>query len=220
MAGILSSSLLSSNSQGIHDRRQQFRQDFQKLGQDLQSGNLTGAQADFAALQKDGLQSSSSTQNSNPIAQELQQLSTDLQSGNLTAAQQDYSNLQQDFQNQAAQRPHHHHYSSWEPGQQRDLPVVLADWPGSAVRRSNLGTTGIHHTPARLAAVRPVARRAQRCGEQRRPRNGIILVSTITGASGLRFRSRSFLPALWLAVTPDQPKHSLALDLKFHYARF
>jgi outer membrane protein assembly factor BamD (BamD/ComL family) len=112
IAGILSSSLFRSSSQSVHNRMQQFRQDFQKLGQDLQTGNLTGAQADFAAFQKDGPQSSSATQTSNPIAQGLQQLSTDLQSGNLTAAQQDYSNLQQDFQNQAAQRPHHHHHSS------------------------------------------------------------------------------------------------------------
>ena len=114
LAGILSSNLFQFNSQGVQDRMQQFRQDFQKLGQDLQTGNLTGAQADFAALQKDGPQSSSSTQNSNPITQTLQQLSTDLQSGNLTAAQQDYSSLQQDFQNQAAshmQRSHHHHHS-------------------------------------------------------------------------------------------------------------
>ena len=114
LAGILSSNLFQFNSQGVHDRLQQFRQDFQKLGQDLQTGNLTGAQADFAALQKDGPQSSSSTQNSNPIGQAFQQLSTDLQSGNLTAAQQDYSSLQQDFQNQAAshmQRSHHHHHS-------------------------------------------------------------------------------------------------------------
>ena len=112
IAGILSSSLFSSNTQSVHSRMQQFRQDFQKLGQDLQTGNLTGAQADFAALQKDGPQPSSSTQNSNPIAQELQQLSNDLQSGNLTAAQQDYTNLQRDFQNQAAQRLHHHHHHS------------------------------------------------------------------------------------------------------------
>ena len=112
LVGILSSSLFQFNSQGVQDRMQQFRQDFQKLGQDLETGNLTGAQADFAALQKDGPQSSSSTQNSNPISQTFQQLSTDLQSGNLTAAQQDYSNLQQDFQTQAAshmQRSHHHH---------------------------------------------------------------------------------------------------------------
>lgn len=115
LAGILSSNLFNFNSQSTQDRVQQFRTDFQKLGQDLQTGNLTGAQADFAALQKDGPQSSSSTQNSNPVAQAFQQLTTDLQSGNLTAAQQDYANLQQDFQNQAAshmQRSHHHHHHS------------------------------------------------------------------------------------------------------------
>ena len=94
LAGILSSNLFQFNSQGVQDRMQQFRQDFQKLGQDVQTGNLTGAQADFAALQKDGPQSSSSTQDSNPITQAFQQLSTDLQSGNLTTAQQDYTNLQ------------------------------------------------------------------------------------------------------------------------------
>jgi uncharacterized membrane protein YccC len=129
LAGILSSSLFQFNSQGTQDRMQQFRQDFQKLGQDLQTGNLTGAQADFAALQKDGPQSSSSTQNSNPIAQTFQQLSTDLQSGNLTAAQQDYSNLQQDFQNQASshmQRSHHHHHSGGSSDASSQMSQILA----------------------------------------------------------------------------------------------
>jgi outer membrane protein assembly factor BamD (BamD/ComL family) len=112
LAGILSSNLFNFNSQSVQDPMKQFRQDFQKLGQNLQTGNLTGAQADFAALQKDDPQSSSSTQNNNPIAQAFQQLSSELQSGNLSAAQQDFSSLQQDFQNQAAshmQRSHHHH---------------------------------------------------------------------------------------------------------------
>lgn len=128
LAGILSSSLFQFNSQGVQDRMQQFRQDFQKLGQDLQTGNLTGAQADFAALQKDGPQSSSSTQNSNPITQAFQQLSTDLQSGNLTAAQHDYSNLQQDFQNQAAshmQRSHHHHHSGGSSEASSQMSQIL-----------------------------------------------------------------------------------------------
>ena len=128
LAGILSSSLFQFNSQGVQDRMQQFRQDFQKLGQDLQTGNLTGAQADFAALQKDGPQSSSSAQNSNPITQAFQQLSTDLQSGNLTAAQQDYSNLQQDFQNQAAshmQRSHHHHHSGGSSEASSQMSQIL-----------------------------------------------------------------------------------------------
>jgi len=68
----------------------------------LQTGNLSGAQADFAALQENSLQSSA-MQSNNPIAQAFQQLSTDLQSGNLSAAQQDDSNIRQDFQNQASQ---------------------------------------------------------------------------------------------------------------------
>jgi hypothetical protein len=129
LAGILSSSLFQFNSQGVQDHMQQFRQDFQKLGQDLQTGNLTGAQADFAVLQKDGPQSSSSTQNSNPISQTFQQLSTDLQSGNLTAAQQDYSNLQQDFQNQASshmQRSHHHHHSGGSSDASSQMSQILA----------------------------------------------------------------------------------------------
>ena len=128
LAGIISSSLFQFNSQGVQDHRQQCRQDFQKLGQDLQTGNLSGAQADFAALQKDGPQSSSSTQNSNPISQTFQQLSTDLQSGNLTAAQQDYSTLQQDFQNQAAshmQRSHHHHHSGGSSDASSQMSQIL-----------------------------------------------------------------------------------------------
>jgi hypothetical protein len=110
ISGILSSSSFHSNSPSFHDRMQQFRKDFQQLGQDLQTGNLSGAQADFAALQKDGPQSSASARSSRPIAQAFQPLSTDLQSGNRTAAQQDDANLQQDFQIQASQmqRPHHH----------------------------------------------------------------------------------------------------------------
>jgi hypothetical protein len=114
LAGILSSNLFQFNAPKAQDRMQQFRQDFQQLGQDLQTGNLPGARADFAALQQDGPQSSSSTQNSNPIAQTFQQLTGDLQSGSLTAAQQDCTNLQQDFQNQATshmQRSHHHRHS-------------------------------------------------------------------------------------------------------------
>jgi hypothetical protein len=142
LAGILSSSLFQFNSQGTQDRMQQFRQDFQKLGQDLQTGNLTGAQADFATLQKDGPQSSSSTQNSNPITQTFQQLSTDLQSGNLTKAQQDYSNLQQDFQNQASshmQRPHHHHHSGGGSDASSQMSQILTQL-GQDLQTGNLSS--------------------------------------------------------------------------------
>jgi hypothetical protein len=85
---------------------------FEQLGQDLQTGNLASAQADFAALQKDGLHKASSPQSSNPIAQALQQFSIDLQSGKLTAEQGDYTMLQPDFPASQVQHPHHHHHHS------------------------------------------------------------------------------------------------------------
>jgi outer membrane protein assembly factor BamD (BamD/ComL family) len=111
VSGISSSSLFSSGSQNIQNTQQQFQQEFQQLGQDLQSGNLSAAQQDFATLQQVGPQASStlSTQSNNPMVQELNQLGQDLQSGNVSAAQKDYTNLKQDFQNAAHTRVHHHH---------------------------------------------------------------------------------------------------------------
>jgi len=130
----MSVSAISGNSYSDYSSQssfQQIEQEFQQLGSDLQSGNLTAAQADFVTLQRDLPQTSSSSSSqtndpssnptSNPIEQAFNQLSQDLQAGNLTAAQQDYQTLQQDFQNQAEHRSqpaqgtqgaygHHHHH--------------------------------------------------------------------------------------------------------------
>ena len=113
----MSISALSANGYWDHNppsSLEKIEQEFQQLGSDLQSGNLTAAQADFVTLQQDlpqtsnsSSQTSSPTSNStsnstsNPIEQAFSQLSQDLQAGNLTAAQQDYQTIQQDFQNQA-----------------------------------------------------------------------------------------------------------------------
>jgi outer membrane protein assembly factor BamD (BamD/ComL family) len=109
VAGILSSSLF--DYQATPNKSQQARQIFQQLGQDLQSGNLSAAQTDLAALQPSASSTASSLlQGSGPIAQEFKQLSQDLQSGNIPSAQQDYAKIQQDFQTQgAAGHGHHHH---------------------------------------------------------------------------------------------------------------
>ena len=109
IAGILSSSLFSLNSQTVNSPQQSFQKEFQQLGKDLQSGNASAAQQDFANLQQD-LQSqgaqghhhhhhgggAGSGQQTN-IAQEFAQLGQDLQAGNVTAAQQAYSAVQQSF---------------------------------------------------------------------------------------------------------------------------
>src|SRR5450755_1201947 len=94
-------------------------QQFQQLGQALQSGNLSAAQSDFASLQKAFPQSAStssatSSTAANPLSQAFNQLASDLQSGNLSAAQKDYSTIQQDVQGAnggtSGAHSHHHHH--------------------------------------------------------------------------------------------------------------
>lgn len=112
IAGILSSSLLNLSTPSVTSPQQSFQKEFQKLGQDLQSGNLSAAQQDFSKVQQDvqsqgaqahrqhrhsgGAEGSSSSQHST-LAQEFAQLSQSLQTGNLSAAQQAYSAVQQSF---------------------------------------------------------------------------------------------------------------------------
>jgi hypothetical protein len=97
---------LLSNTKQSHSHK--FKQDFQQLGQDLQSGNVTRGQADLTALQSDMPSVPSSSSTPNGTSQTFQQLAQDLQSGNLTAAQSDYATLQQNLQ-QGAGRAHHFH---------------------------------------------------------------------------------------------------------------
>lgn len=109
IAGILSSSLFSSNSQPVTSPQQQFQKAFQQLGQALQSGNLPAAQSDFATLQQNSPAATATASATTPVAQSFSQLSKDLQSGNLSAAQQDFSKIEQDVQGQGQAHHHHHH---------------------------------------------------------------------------------------------------------------
>jgi hypothetical protein len=112
VAGISSSNLFDFTTQSVQNRKKQFQQEFQQLGQDLQSGNLSAAQTDFTTIQQSGPQisSTSSNQNTSPIAQDFKQLSQDIQSGDISAAQQDYAKIQQDFQSQSAGKHAHHRH--------------------------------------------------------------------------------------------------------------
>ncbi len=137
--GILSSNLFSAgaaqntqSSQNNPSKFQQIKTEFQQLGQDLQSGNLTQAQSDFATLSQNlpgASQSSATTANSttgnNTVAQAFAQLGQDLQSGNLQRAQQDFTNLQQDVQQISSQQVgghHGHHYHHTESSQSSSSP--------------------------------------------------------------------------------------------------
>jgi hypothetical protein len=95
IAGISANSFYNP---GMMNRMEQVQQDFQQLGQDLQGGNLSAAQTDFATLQQfDPAAGPASSTQGNPIAQAFSQLAQDLGASNLTAAQKDFTTLQQDF---------------------------------------------------------------------------------------------------------------------------
>jgi hypothetical protein len=86
---------------------QQRRADLKQLSQDLESGNLSGAQQDYTSLQ--------SLAQSGPFGgdafqvsgrqQDFAAIGTALQSGNISAAQQAFAQLQSTFQPQAPPVP-------------------------------------------------------------------------------------------------------------------
>ena len=93
-------------SRAAQSRSQKFKQDFEQLRQDPQSGSLTAEDSDYAALQKDLRQAGpGDTQRYAHVQSrtvrtqahyDLTQLGQALESGNLTAARQAYSALQTD----------------------------------------------------------------------------------------------------------------------------
>jgi hypothetical protein len=134
--------------------KQQFKQGFQQLGQDLQSGNMSLAQSDFSSLQQllpGGQQSSlltpaSGAQSSSPLATAVSQLAQDLKSGNATATQSDLATVQQDVQQLGQQQGpgqahHHHHHGGGEPSQsssQQNAVSTLFGQLGQQLQAGNL----------------------------------------------------------------------------------
>ena len=130
--GILSSNLFSAGAsqntqnaqsaqqpEGGSSKFQQLKTEFQQLGQDLQSGNLTQAQKDYTTLSQNLPGASQAQSTTNPVLQAFNQLGQDLQSGNLQAAQSDYATVQQDAQqNTTRAQGHHHHHHRAENSQQ------------------------------------------------------------------------------------------------------
>jgi hypothetical protein len=103
----------------------QITQQFNQLGQDLQSGNLSAAQQDYLQL-KPELSAAAHIRHhhrlaegggSSQVIQLFQQLGQALKSGNLSSAQQLYATLQQDLQNKNGVAT---------PGQQPSSPAAPA----------------------------------------------------------------------------------------------
>jgi len=98
-SGISASTLFNNLIPGYQCTRL-IQQNFQQLGQDIQSGNVSAAQSaahtfDFLLPQ---LTTDVPADSNSPLVPALKQLSQDLQAGNLSAAQQDYSTVEQYFQ--------------------------------------------------------------------------------------------------------------------------
>jgi hypothetical protein len=140
VAGISGSNFFDLTNTALQNKIQKSRQEFRQLGEDLQSGSLSTAQADFATLQQlnPQAQSTSAALGSNPVAQEFAQLSQDLQSGNTSAAQQDYAKIQQGIQDQSTgTHPHHHHYGG---GGGSSAISQLMDQLGQSLQSRNLSS--------------------------------------------------------------------------------
>jgi len=164
VTGILSSNLLNYSTQSVQDRMQQFRKHFQQLGQDLQTGNLSGAKADFAALQNDSPQAT------------VVELDEQLDRADHPAAQRRLAVGQPD---RGAAGLHQPAAASPEPGVasaaaassspeslrgragQRHLADAVATGAGLAVGRRGLGAEGLQHVEAGSAAVRDRKRGAR-----------------------------------------------------------
>ena len=192
IAGIASNSNLFQNSvvQQTQNRFQQIQSQFQKLGQDLQSGNLTQAKSDFSTLSQElpnggqfGASSATSaagatsSTSSSPILQAFQSLGKDLQSGNLSAAQQDFAAIQQSAQQSQASgqahHGHHHHHSGGDSSSTRARPSPRSS--KTSHRSARISSPAIFRPRSRLtprcnptcsnscrASLRPAPRRTPR----------------------------------------------------------
>jgi len=171
--------------------KQQVKQGFQLLGQDLQSGNLSQAQSDFASLQQllpGGQQSSlltpvSSAQSSNPLATAVSQLAQDLKSGNVTAAQSDFATVQQDLQQAgpqlgAAHGHHHHHQSDGDSGQSSGQQNPIS---------TLFGQLGQDLQSGNLSAAQQAYSSLQQDFQQFALNNSSTTSGAPTGASGANF---------------------------------
>jgi hypothetical protein len=127
ISGIFSRDPLhTSAAQGAQNKFQQIQTQFQKIGQDLRSGNLTQAQADYITLSQQlpgGQQAGSSTSAgaTSSLAKAFQTLGHDLQAGNLAASQADFAAIQQEAQQQSSSNTHghrHHHHGAVGSSQQ------------------------------------------------------------------------------------------------------
>jgi len=147
IAGISSNFLLNSLSPK-QTSLQQFKDEFQQLGQNLQAGNLKAAQNDYAQLQQIEQQKNSSQSSStSSVSQLFDQLGKDLASNNVSSAQDDFNDIMKAVQSGGSQVHHHHNhhggggFSSQTSAVQTDLNSL-----GQALQSGNLSAARAAYT--------------------------------------------------------------------------
>jgi hypothetical protein len=147
ISGVSSSDVFQASvAQGAQTKLQQIQSQFQKVGQDLQSGNLTQAQADFVTLSQElpsaqQAGGSTATGPTNTLAKSFQALGQDLQAGNLAASQADFATIQQDAQQQSSghAQGHHHHHGGGTSQASNTLQQAFTSL-GTALQSGNLSS--------------------------------------------------------------------------------
>jgi hypothetical protein len=146
ISGVSSDVFQASVAQGAQNKFQQIQSQFQKVGQDLQSGNLTQAQADFAILSQElpSAQQAGGSTTTGPtsiLAKAFQALGQDLKAGNLAASQADFATIQQDAQQQSSGQAqgHHHHHGGGSSQASNTLEQAFTSL-GTALQSGNLSS--------------------------------------------------------------------------------
>jgi hypothetical protein len=147
ISGVSSSDVFQASvAQGAQTRFRQILSQFQKVGQDLQSGNLTQAQADFATLSQElpsaqQAGAATTTGPTNTLAKAFQALGQDLKAGNLAASQTDFATIQQDAQQQSSSQAqgHHHHHGGGSSQASNTLQQAFTSL-GTALQSGNLSS--------------------------------------------------------------------------------
>jgi len=147
ISGVSSSDVFQASvAQGAQTRFRQIQSQFQKVGQDLQFGNLTQAQADFATLSQElpsaqQAGAATTTGPTNTLAKAFQALGQDLKAGNLAASQTDFATIQQDAQQQSSSQAqgHHHHHGGGSSQASNTLQQAFTSL-GTALQSGNLSS--------------------------------------------------------------------------------
>ena len=156
--GLLSSTALESLfSRGAQNSANNFKQAFQQLGQDLQSGNIAQAETDLAALQPNAASSTPSASSTGLVSRALSQVAQDLQLGNLSAAQSDFAGLERNLQQRSPVAHHHFHSGGSHAGMSQTQQ--LFSQLGQALQSGNLTAAQQAYNSADQFARRNVRRR-------------------------------------------------------------